>query len=166
MEHRPNKKPRTDKDGMPASAVMAAPPSAESVELPVKFFELAENWGDGMVWEDMDHMTRLRFLTPRVIETGRPSRPETSRFQRLPKAVLDPLSDTKEAEMVHASECAMTDVEAYFKSAKLDDEEDKNNRRSRKTMKETMTFLWMVMNVIARPRVMVFSHTRIDGRTS
>jgi hypothetical protein len=129
MEHRPNKKARTDNDGMPAPAVMAAPPSTESVEPPITFFELAENWGDGLVWKDMDHMTRLRFLTPRVIETGRPSRPETSLFQRLPKAVLHPLSDTKETEMVHASECATTDVEAYFKSAKLNDEEDKKQQK-------------------------------------
>jgi hypothetical protein len=129
MEHRPNKKPRADNDGMPASAVMAAPPSAESVEPPVKFFELAENWGDGMVWEDMDHMTRLRFLTPRVIETGRSSRPETSFFQRLPKAVFIPISATREAEMANASDCAMTDVEAYFKSAKLDDEEYKKQQK-------------------------------------
>ena len=101
---------------MPASAV-AAPPSAESVEPPVKFFQLAENWGDDMVWKEMDHMTRLRFLTPRVIETGRSSRPETSLFQRLPKAVFNPISATREAEMANASECAMTDVVAYLVQA-------------------------------------------------
>ena len=71
MDHRPNKKPRTDDDGMPASAV-AAPPSAESLEPPVKVLQLAENWGDGMLWKDMDHMTRLRSLTPRVIERHSP----------------------------------------------------------------------------------------------
>ena len=116
MEHRPNKKPRTDDNRMPASAV-AAPPSSKSVEPHITFLELAENWGDGMGWEDMDHMTRLRFLMPQVIETGRPSRPETSLFQRLPKAVFNPISATREAEMANASECAMTDVVAYLVQA-------------------------------------------------
>jgi hypothetical protein len=109
---------------MPASAV-AAPPSAESVEPPVKFFELAENWGDGMLWKDMDHTTRLRFLTPRVIETGRSNRPDTSFFRHLPKAVSIPISATRETEMANASECAMTDVAAYFKVLEEDDVVDR-----------------------------------------
>jgi hypothetical protein len=100
---------------------------------PVKFLELAENWGDGMGWEEMDHMTRLRFLTPRVIETGRPSRPETSLFQRLPKAVSNPMSATREAEVANASECAMTDVVAYFKVA---EEEEVLNRKLQKEQDE------------------------------
>jgi hypothetical protein len=120
---------------MPVSAA-TAPPSAESAEPPVKFWELTENWGDGMVWEEMDHMTRLRFLTPRVIERGRPSRPETSLFQRLPKAVFNPISATREAEMANASECAMTDFVAYFKreeeadvvDRKLQKEQDEGER--------------------------------------
>ena len=117
---------------MPASAV-AAPPSAESVEPPVKFFQLAENWGDGMVWKEMDHMTRLRFLTPRVIETGRSSRPETSFFHRLPKAVFIPISATREAEMANASECAMTDVAAYFK---VEEEADVVDRKLQKEQED------------------------------
>jgi hypothetical protein len=41
-----------------------------------------------------------------------------------------------------------------------------NFRRSRKMMKETTTVLWMVLNFIARPMVMVMSHTRVDGMIS
>ena len=75
---------------MPASAV-AAPPPAESVEPPVKFFQIAENWGDGMVWKEMDHMTRLRFLTPRVIETERRPSLEIGFIGYLPMAMIVPL---------------------------------------------------------------------------
>ena len=114
MEHRPNKKPRTDDDGMPASAV-AAPPSAESLEPPVKVLQLAENWGDGMDWEEMDHMTRLRFLTPRFVETGRRPSLETGFVGYLPMAVTDPPSATMETEMVNASKSAVTAVKALFK---------------------------------------------------
>ena len=124
MEHRPDKKPRTEDDGMPASAV-AAPPSAESVEPPDKSSQLAENWGDGMDWKQMDHMTRLRYLTPRVIVTGSSSNPETSFFDRLPKAVRIPISATRQAEMAYASECATTDVAAFFKVLEEDDMVDR-----------------------------------------
>ena len=99
---------------MPASAV-AAPPSAESVEPPDKSSQLAENWGDGMDWKQMDHMTRLRFLTPRVIETGRPSRPDTGFFECLPQAVKDPLSAKREAQMETARISDIKDIKAFFK---------------------------------------------------
>ena len=74
MDH-PNKKPRTEV-GMFASAA-TAPPSAESV-------------GDDKDWKDMDHMSKLKRLTPQVIQKGcRPSL-ETGFVGYLPKAVIDP----------------------------------------------------------------------------
>jgi hypothetical protein len=123
MDHRPNKKPRTDDDGMPASAV-AAPPSAESLESPVKVLQLAENWGDGMLWKDMDHMTRLRSLTPRVIQTGRPPSREMGFIGYLPKAVIDPPSAKMETEMVNSCKNAVTAVKALFKVEEEADEEE------------------------------------------
>ena len=58
------------------------------------------------------------------------------------------------------------DVEAYFRVQSWMMRKTKNNRRSRKMMKETMTILRMVMNVIAQLQVMVFCHRLIDGMMS
>ena len=69
-----NKKQRTEERG-PAAAV-AATPLVESVAPVFGFNPTNETWGDGMKWDEMDHDTRLRFLTPRFSETGRPDKPE------------------------------------------------------------------------------------------
>ena len=108
---------------MPASAV-AAPPSAESLEPPVKVLQLGKSWGDGMDWKEMDHMTRLRSLTPRVIETGRRPSPEMGFIGYLPKAMIDPPSAKMETEMVNSSKGAVTAVQAFFKLAEEADEEE------------------------------------------
>jgi hypothetical protein len=109
--HRNKKPPRTE-DGRPAA--VTAPPPTQSAPAP-KFVEPTENWGDGLLWEVMDHVTRLRFLTPRVIETGRPSRPDTGFFECLPQAVKDPLSAKREAQMETARISDIKDIKAFFK---------------------------------------------------
>ena len=96
-----NKKQRTI-DGRPAAAVTATP-LVESVAPALVFHPTSQNWGDGMKWEEMDHDTRLRFLTPRFSETGLTDKPETAFYDCLPQAVKDPLSNKRVAQMKAAS---------------------------------------------------------------
>ena len=121
-----NKKPRTE-DGRPVAATGTAPPSPASVAPAPKPGEVNDvNLGDSRDWNAMDHLSRLKYLRPLVVvQKGCPTKPDITFLHQFPKAVFNPLSATRKTEIVHASECAMTDVFAYFKSAKLDDEEDK-----------------------------------------
>jgi hypothetical protein len=96
-----NKRQRTI-DGRPAAAVTATP-LVESVAPALVFHPTSQNWGDGMKWEEMDHDTRLRFLTPRFSETGLTDKPETAFYDCLPQAVKDPLSNKRVAQMKAAS---------------------------------------------------------------
>ena len=50
----------------------AAPPSAESVAPASKSGESTDvNLGDGNDWKAMDHLSKLKYLTPQVIQKGR-----------------------------------------------------------------------------------------------
>ena len=111
-----NKKQRTI-DGRPAAAVTATP-LAESVAPALAFHPTDHNWSDGMSWGDMDHNTRLRFLTPRLSETGRPAKPEATFYGYLPQAVRDPLPNKRVAQMETAKIIAIKDIQAFFKRAK------------------------------------------------
>jgi hypothetical protein len=95
MEHRPNKKLRTE-DGTPASAA-TAPASAESVAPAPKPGELNDvNLGDSRDWNAMDHLSRLKYLSPQVVvQKGCPPKPDITFLSQFPEAVLSPLSDTK-----------------------------------------------------------------------
>ena len=112
---------------MPASAATAIP-SAESVAPAPKSGESNDvNLGDGNDWKAMDHLSRLKFLTPQVIQKGRRPLLETGFLGYLPKAMIDPPSATMEAEMVNASKGAMTAVKAFFKLAEKADEEERDD---------------------------------------
>ena len=107
-------------------AVVTAPPLAESVAPAFRFHPPSETWGDGMDWEDMDHVTRLKFLTPRVIETGRPDRLDIGFFDCLPKAVENPLSAKREAQMQTERDSAVEVIKAFFKRKEQADEQGKD----------------------------------------
>ena len=122
-----NKKQRTI-DGRPAAAVTATP-LVESVAPALAFRPPDHNWGDGMKWEEMDHDTKLRFLTPRHSETGRPDRPEIGFYDYLPQAVKNPLSNERVAQMEDAKNVAIKDIRAFFKGAKEEQEEKEKNEK-------------------------------------
>ena len=120
-----NKKARTE-DGRPVAAAGTSPPSTKSVAPAPKSDELQDvNLGDVGDWNALDHLSRLNLLRPIVVQKGRPTIPERFFFRHFPKAVFNPLSVTREAEMVNASKCAMTAVGAYFKIAEQADEVNK-----------------------------------------
>ena len=122
-----NKKQRTI-DGRPAAAVTATP-LVDSVAPALAFRPTGDNWGDGMKWEEMDHDTKLRFLTPRYSETGRPDRPEIGFYDYLPQAVKNPLSNERVARMEDAKNVAIKDIRAFFKGAKEEQEEEEKNEK-------------------------------------
>ena len=129
MEHRPNKKPRTE-DGTSASSAATALASAESVApAPKSGVSNDVNLGDGKDWKAMDHLSRLKFLTSQLNENRLRPLPETGFLGYLPKAVLStPPSATMEAEMVNASKGAViTAVKAFFKLAEEADEEERDD---------------------------------------
>ena len=74
------------------ASAATAPPSAKSVAPAPKSGESNDvNLGDGNDWKAMDHLSRLKFLTPQVIQTGRRPLVETGFVGYLPKAVILPL---------------------------------------------------------------------------
>ena len=125
-----NKKQRTEERG-PAAAV-AATPLVESVAPVFGCNPTNETWGDGMKWDEMDHNTRLRFLTPRFSETGRPDKPEIAFFDYLPQAVKDPLSAERVAQMKTARNTAIKDVKAFFVRAKERKERQEQREKNKK----------------------------------
>jgi hypothetical protein len=122
-----NKKQRTI-DGRPAAAATATP-LVDSVAPALAFRPTGHNWGDGMKWEEMDHDTKLRFLTPGHSDTGRPDQPETGFYDYLPQAVKNPLSNESVARMEEAKIIAIKDIRAFFKRAKEVQEEREKNER-------------------------------------
>jgi hypothetical protein len=122
-----NKKQRTI-DGRPAAAVPATP-LVDSVAPALAFRPTGDNWGDGMKWEEMDHDTKLRFLTPRYSETGHPDRQEIGFYDYLPQAVKNPLSNDRVARMEDAKNVAIKDIRAFFKGAKEEQEEGEKNEK-------------------------------------
>jgi hypothetical protein len=124
----PNKKQRT-KDGRPPAAVTDTPLLVESVTPPpFRFHQPNESWVDGMDWEYMDHIMRLKCLTPQVIETGHEDRPETSFFSCLPKAVLEPLSAERRARMQTGRDSAIKVIKDYFKNYRAAQQDQENNQ--------------------------------------
>ena len=123
----PNKKQRT-KDGRPPAAVTDTPLVESVAPPPFKFHQPTESLGDGMDWEDMDHVTRLKLLTPRVIEIGCEDRPETSFFSCIPKAVLEPLSAKRGARMQTGRDSAIKVIKDYFKNYRAAQQDQENNQ--------------------------------------
>jgi hypothetical protein len=103
-------------------AAVTAPPPVQSVVPAFRFHQPTETWGDGMAWGEMDHVTKLRFLTPRVVETGRLDRPDTGFFDCLPQAVKDPVSAKREAQVEKARKTAVKEIERFFKQEEQADE--------------------------------------------
>ena len=157
----PNKKPRTE-DGRPAAAVTAPPPT-ESVAPESNDVNL----GDGIDWQAMDHLSMLRFLTPRVIEKGRPSRSEIGFFECLPQAVKDPLlSAEREARMETARISALTDIKAFFKIEGQADERDRKLQKEQKKNERDKDNSSDHGYTPVRMRVLVLSQGHFGGRVS
>lgn len=81
----------------------------------VDFHQADDNWGTGMRWEDMDHLTRLKFMAPRIQQSGGPPRIEYEFLDHLPTAVKEPLSEKMEAKMKCANDIAVSEVRSFFK---------------------------------------------------
>ena len=133
-----NKKQRTI-DGRPAAAVPATP-LVNSVAPALVFRPTGDNWGDGMKWEEMDHDTKLKSLTPRHSETGRQDRPEIGFYDYLPQAVKNPLSNERVAQMEDAKNVAIKDIRAFFKGAKEERVEIEKNEKDEDESSDGYTF--------------------------
>jgi hypothetical protein len=68
-----------------------------------------------MRWEDMDHLTRLKFMAPRIQQSGGKPRIEYEFLDHLPTAVKEPLSEKMEARMKRANDIAVSEVRSFFK---------------------------------------------------
>ena len=109
------------------------------------FHQPIETLGDGMAWEEMDHVMRLRFLTPRVIETGRPDRPDTGFFDCLPQAVKDPVSAKRKAQMEKQGPSTRLKLSSRRKNKQMSGTE--NYKRSRRNTKMTKMILLIITPV-------------------
>jgi len=83
------------------------------------------NWGDGMKWQDMNHITRVRYLTPRMRQSGRPDNVDDSFFYALPPAVKEPLSERRKEKMKFAVNIAVEEIKKKFKGYEENEKECK-----------------------------------------
>jgi hypothetical protein len=107
--------------------------NATSAVAPVLRFGLApttEEWFDSkdMKWENLNHIQKIKYLIPRLKNSGRPDSPDVSFFKQLPQEILqrECMSERKE-KMDAATEKALAVVHKFYVDAADDDAKEKDD---------------------------------------